>query len=72
MIGVAMHRENWVYCMGSSVGSATTVASRDIRLQSIGVAVKHHAPTDAHLISRQRQGRNSSKKIKFERIWWSK
>ena len=46
------------------MGSATTVASRDIRQQSVGVAVKHHAPTSAHLTSRQHQGRISTKKIK--------
>ena len=27
------------------MGSATTVANRDIKQQSVGVAVKHHAPT---------------------------
>ena len=42
-----MHQWNWVCLTGSSVGSATTVASRDTRLQSVGVAVKHHAPTNA-------------------------
>ena len=36
---------NWVCHKGSSVGSATTVANRDTKQQSVGVAVKHHAPT---------------------------
>ena len=34
------------------MGSATTVANRDTRQQSVGVVVKHHAPTDASLPSR--------------------
>ena len=59
-----MHQWNWVCLMGSSVGSATTVASRDTRLQSVGVVVKHHAPTNTHLISRQHQGIISIKKKK--------
>ena len=37
---------NWAYHKGSLVGSATTVANRDTKLQSIGVVVKHHALTD--------------------------
>ena len=45
------------------MGSAITVASRDIKQQSVGVAVKHHAPTDAHPTSRQAQDKISSKKI---------
>ena len=48
---------------GSSVGSATNVASRDTRLQSVGVVVKHHAPTDTRLTSRQNQDKIDSKKI---------
>ena len=58
-----MHQWNWVCLMGSSVGSATTVASRDIKQQSVGVVVKHHAPTDTHPTSRQPQDKISSKKI---------
>ena len=34
------------------MGSATTVAIRGIRQQSVGVAVRHHAPTDASLTNR--------------------
>ena len=45
------------------MGSATTVASRDKRLQSVGVVVKHHAPTDACLTSRQNQDKIDSEKI---------
>ena len=41
-----MHQWNLVYHMGSSVGSATTVLSMGIRLQSAGVTLRHHAPTD--------------------------
>ena len=52
MISPAMHQWNLVCLMGSSLGSVTTVASRDIKGQSVGVAVKHHAPTDACLTSR--------------------
>ena len=58
-----MHQCNLVYFMGSLVGSTTTVVSREIRQQSGRVAIKHHAPTDARLISRWHQGRISSKKI---------
>ena len=58
-----MHQWNWVCLTGSSVGSATTVANRDIRQQSVGVAVKHHAPTNASPTSRQTQDQISSKKI---------
>ena len=39
-----------VFYKGSSVGSATTVANRGIKLQSVRVAVKHHAATkDKHI-----------------------
>ena len=62
MISLAMHRWNLVCLTGSSLGSVTTVASRDIRQQSVGVAVKHHAPTDAHLTSKPCQSRTNSKK----------
>ena len=59
-----MHQWNLVCLTGSSVGIATTVASRDTRLQSVRVVVKHHAPTDACLTSRQHQYKIDSKKIK--------
>ena len=55
---------SWVYPRGSSVGSATTVANRVIKLQSVGVAVRHHAPTEDQYTSRQIQGNRSPKKIK--------
>ena len=45
------------------MGSAAIVASRDTGLQSVGVVIKYHAPTDACLISRWQQVRISSKKI---------
>ena len=45
------------------MGSATTVANRDIRQQSVGVVVKHHAPTDASPTSRRPQDQIGSKKI---------
>ena len=45
------------------MGSATTVANRDIKLQSIGVAVKHHAPTNDSHTSRLTQDHRSHKKI---------
>ena len=47
-----MYQWNWVCFMGSSVGSATNVANRDIKEQSVGVVVKHHAPTDGSPTSR--------------------
>ena len=50
--GLATHQWNLVYHTGSSVGSATTVVSVDIRLQNVGVVVKHHAPTNAHHTNR--------------------
>ena len=53
----------WVYLTGSSVVSATTVANRDTRQQSVGVVVKHYAPTDASPTSRRPQDQISSKKI---------
>ena len=34
------------------MGNATIVASRDIKQQSVGVVVKHNAPTDACPTSR--------------------
>ena len=54
---------NWVCHKGSSVGSATTVANRDTKLQSVGVAVKHHAPTDDSHTNRLPQDHRSHKKI---------
>ena len=57
-----MHQWNWVYLMRSSVGSATTMANRDIKQQSVGVAVKHHAPTDVRPTSRRPQDKISVKK----------
>ena len=45
------------------MGSATTVANRDTKLQSVGVVVKHHAPTDDSLTNRPSQDHRSPKKI---------
>ena len=58
-----MHQWNLVCLTGSSVGSAAIVASRDTRLQRFGVAVKHHDPTNAHLMNRQCQDKINNKKI---------
>ena len=58
-----MHQWNWVCLTGSSVGSAIIVANRDIRQQSIRIAVKHHALTNASPTSRLPQDQISSKKI---------
>ena len=57
-----MHQWNLVCHTGSSVGNTTTVASRDMRLQSAGVAVKHHTPMGAHYSNRQHQYKIISKK----------
>ena len=54
---------SWVCLTGSSVRSATTVASRDTRQQSVLVAVKHHAPSDSSPTSRRPQDQIGSKKI---------
>ena len=62
MIILDMHQWNLVCLTGSSLRSVTTVANRDIRQQSIGVVVKHHAPTSAHLTNKPCQGRTNSKK----------
>ena len=43
---------SWVHLRGSSVGRATTVANRGIKLQSVGVGVKHHIPTEDQHTSR--------------------
>ena len=59
---------SWVYPSGSSVGSATTVADRVIKLQSVGVAVKYHTPTGNHHTSRLLQGNRSPKKAKKKSI----
>ena len=61
---MGMRQSSWVYLMGSSVGSATTVANRDTKQQSVGVAVKHHALTDTSPTSREPQDQTSSKKKK--------
>ena len=53
----------WVCVMGSSVGSATTVANRDTMQQSVVVVVKHHAPTDTSPTIRRPQDQIGSKKI---------
>ena len=57
-----MHEWNWVCRMGSSVESTTTVANRDTRQQSVGVTVKHYAPTDASRTNRRPQDQKNSKK----------
>ena len=62
MISLSMYQWNLVCLAGSSLGSVTTVANMDIRLQSIGVAVKHHASTNACLTGRPCQSRVNSKK----------
>ena len=58
-----MHQWNWVCLTESSVGTATTVASKDTRLQSVKLVIKHQTPTNAHLISRLHQDQISNKKI---------
>ena len=51
------------------MGSATTVANKDTKLQSVGVAVKHHAPTDDSHTNRlpqdHRSPKKTSKKLNF-------
>ena len=54
---------SWVYHKGSSVGGAKTVANRDTKLQSVGVVVKHHTPTDDNHTNRLPQDHRSPKKI---------
>ena len=54
---------SWVYHKESSVGSATTMANRDTKLQSVGVVVKHHAPTDDSHTNRLTRDHRSPKKI---------
>ena len=53
---------SWVNPKRSSVGSATTVANRVIKLQSVGIAVKHHTPNEDHHISKQLQHNISPEK----------
>ena len=48
--------------------SATTVANRGTKLQSVGVAVRHHAPTDDNHTSRLPQDHRSPKKIKVKKL----
>ena len=45
------------------MGSAITVANKDIKQQSVRVVVKHHNPTDTSPTNRQPQDKISSKKI---------
>ena len=45
------------------MGSATTMANRDIRQPSVGMVVKHYAPTNASSISRLPQDQISNKKL---------
>ena len=45
------------------MGSASTVVNRGIKLQSVGVAVRHHAPTEDSPTSRLLQDHISLKKI---------
>ena len=47
-----MHQCSYACLMGSLVGSATTVANRDIKQKSVGVAVNQHAPTGTGLPNR--------------------
>ena len=47
-----MRQWSWVFYKGSSWGSATTVENGGTKLQSIGVAVGHYAPTEDKHISR--------------------
>ena len=58
-----MHQLNLACLTERPVGSATTMVNRNIRQQSIGVAVKHHAPTYARFTNRQHQNKTISKKI---------
>ena len=48
------------------MGSATTVANRDTKLQSVGVALKNHTPTDDSQTSRLPQDHRSLKKISIK------
>ena len=64
-----MHLWSWVHPRGSSVGSATIVTNRVIKLQSVEVAVKHHTPTEDHHTSRLLQGNRSHKKEKKVKLY---
>ena len=57
-----MRQWSWVFHKGSSWGSATTVENRGTKLQSVGVAVRHHAPTEDKHISRCPKDPRSPKK----------
>ena len=57
---------SWVYPRGSSVGIATTMANRVIKLQSAGVVVRHHTPTEDRYTSRLLQGNRSPKKANIK------
>ena len=48
---------------GKLSGSAIPMVSMDMRQLSIGVVVKHHAPTDAHPISKLHHDRINNKNI---------
>ena len=54
---------SWAYLKGNSVGSATTVANRGTKQQSVGVVVKDHVPTNTSLPSRLPQDYRGNKKI---------
>ena len=56
-----MHQWNLVYHMESSLGSTTIAINIGIKLQSVGMAVKHDAPTDACPTNRQPQNKKSNK-----------
>ena len=45
------------------MGSAIPVVSMDMRQQSVGVAIKHHAPTSASLTSKLLHNKIINKKI---------
>ena len=45
------------------MGIATTVASRVIKLQSVWVVVRHHAPTEDNYSNRPIQDQKSLRKI---------
>ena len=58
-----MYLWSGVYLTGSSVGSATTVANRDIKQQSVRLMVKHRTPINASPTSGQPQDQIDNKKI---------
>ena len=59
-----MRQWSWAGYRGSSWGSATTVEDRSIKLQSVGVAIMHQAPTEDNYTSRPIQDHRSLKKKK--------